>query len=234
MASPPFGSKATAGGATAANVTCNVPASTADNDLLLFFLSKDATDAVTWPGGWNILAEGTANTFYMGIGWRRASSEPANYTWNFASTWRDCVMLRYTGVVTGENPNDPDTPPAMVEAASVTSLASNNDVTTTADTTGVAFANQKAIISWAAAPGSWVARQNAAGNECYVIDLVVASGTITDPTMSTAGGTPSGPMKAYIVAIQSVSAGGAQDTPELRGRPAGLRGERQMHQLLAQ
>lgn len=209
MASPTFGTKANAGGATAANVTCNVPASTADGDGLLFFLSKDATDAVTDVAGtWNNVVNATANTFHMWIGWKRASSEPASYTFNFASTWRDCVMLRYTGIVGGsENFLDPDTPPAVVEQGSVTSLASNNITTTTTDTTAVAFANNKSIITWAAAPAGWTARQNSAGNELYVIDQAFTTPqTITGPTMSSAGGTPSGPMKAYIVTLQSQAA----------------------------
>jgi hypothetical protein len=142
----------------------------------------------------------------MYVAWKRASSEPANYTFNFASTWRDAMMMSYQGAVVGENPLDPDTPPAVVESASVQSLASNNDVTTTVDTVAIAFANNKSIISWAAAPGSWIARQSTSGDEQYVIDQAFTTAqTVTGPTMSSAGGTPSGPMKAAILALQSAS-----------------------------
>ena len=41
-------------------------------------------------------------------------------------------------------------------------------------------------------------------------------------------------MALVLVLKEDTSGGGAQDTPELRGRPAGLRGQLQMHQLLAQ
>jgi hypothetical protein len=216
MASPSFRAKATGGNATAANVTCNVPAGTADNDILLVQLSKDDTAAVTWPGGWNILSEDTANSFYQGIGWRRASSEPANYTWTFTSIWRDIVILSYQSAVTGETPLDPDVPPAAVANTGIApTITTNNDVTTTADTVGVAFANFQAISTWGAAPGSWVARQEVADNEVHAMDLVVASGTITGPSLTTSGG--SGAYKGYIVALQSVTSG-APPTPATRFR----------------
>lgn len=208
MASPAFRSKATAGEATAANVTCNVPAGVADDDILLFLLSKDATGAVTWPSGWNILAEDTADTFYTGVGWRRAATEPANYTWTFASTWRSCVMLAYSGAINSENPLDPDTPSAMTTGTSVTSLATNNDVTTTASTTAVAFHTAKNLTAWAAEPGGWTARQNTGGGvEVHVMDQAVATAsTVTGPTQSVTG--PAGPMKSYLLALQSVAASG--------------------------
>jgi hypothetical protein len=210
VASPAFRSKATGGNATAANVTVSVPAGVVDNDILLFFLSKDATGAVTWPAGWNILVEGTANTFYGGIGWRRASGEPANYTWTFASTWRDAIILAYSGAVTGENPNDPDVPPAQVEVSlgPSPSWATNNITTTTADTIAVAFHQNINITMWSAEPAGWTARQNAGANEVHVMDQVFAAAqTITGPTQSCGGS--GGASKAYIVALQSVAAGGA-------------------------
>jgi len=173
---------------------------------MLVFISKDDAATVTWPGGWNILTQGTANTFYMGIGWRRASSEPANYTWNFASQWVDALILSYQGVGISTTPTDPDTPPAIVEQATVTSLATNNMTTTTTDTVAVVFGNQKAIITWGAAPGSYVARQNAGANETFVMDQAFTTPqTITGPTVSTAGGTPTGPMKVYILGLQSAA-----------------------------
>lgn len=192
----------------AADVTVNVPASTADNDYMLVVLSKDATGAVTWPGGWNILVEATANTFYLGVGWRTASGEPASYSWNFASTWRDAIILSFSGAVTGENPNDPDTPPAAVEngaSGSNPSWATNNDTTTTIDTLAVAIHTNKNITSWSAAPGGWTARQNAASNELHVMDQAFAAAqTITGPTQGASAA--NGSIKAYIVAIQSASA----------------------------
>lgn len=210
MPSPSFRQKATGGNSTAANVTVNVPAGTADNDVMLFVLSKDDTGAVTWPGGWNILQEATANSFYLGIGWRRASSEPASYTWNFSSIWRDAGIFSYQSVVTGENPNDPDTPAAAFEGGSVnpvTGWAPSNNTTTTAATVGVAFHTFINITSWSTEPSGWTARQNAGSNELHVMDQAFASaGAITGPTQTSGGG--SGAAKAYLVALQSVSAGG--------------------------
>lgn len=208
MASPSFRAKANAGGATAANVTCAVPTGTQDNDILLFFLSKDATGAVTDVAGtWNVLTNETSDTFHMYVAWKRASSEPANYTFNFASTWRDCVMLAYSGAITSETPTDPDVPAAATHAANVNSLATANNITTTADTTAVAFHNSENLTGWSAEPGGWTARQNAAGNEVHVMDqAVAAASTVTGPTQAYSG--PSGPMKGYLLALQSVAAGG--------------------------
>jgi len=218
MASPAFRQKANAGGATGANVTCNVPAGTADNDILLFFMSKDATGAVTDVAGtWNVIANATANSFHMYIAWKRAASEPASYTFNFASTWRDCIMLAYSGAVVGENPLDPDAPTAPTEGTVATgsqTFATPTDITTTVDTTAVAFCNYIAISSFGAVPGGYTFRQNAAGNEVGVADLVVATAsTIGAATFNISGS--GGAVKGFQLALQSVAAGGASLPPGL-------------------
>lgn len=208
MTSPTFVNKATGGNSTAANVTVNVPASTVDDDLLIIFLSKDDTAAVTWPGGWTIITENTANSFYGGVGWKRASGEPANYTWTFTSTWRDAIMLAYRGVAQAAqapNPLDPDTPPAATTSVANTgsqTWATNNITTLTTDTIAVALFNYIGTSGWGADPSGWTARQNAGGNEVYAIDQAFTTPqTITGPTANLAGG--GGAVKGFILALQS-------------------------------
>jgi hypothetical protein len=59
--------------------------------------------------------------------------------------------------------------------------------------------------------------------------IIQTSASATNPTWTSTGGNMNG------VGIASFKVGvSAQDTPELRGRPFGLRGQVQMHQLLAQ
>lgn len=201
MAAPTFHAKQNGGGSAAANVTVTVPTNT-DGDILLFFMAKDDTGAVTWPGGWNILVEGTANGYYGGVGWRRASSEPANYTWTFTSIWRNCVMVSYTGAVANENPLDPDTPPAQVETANSTTLATNTNTTTLADAMAVAFHQNINVTTWSAAPGGWTARNNTAGDEAHWMDQAFATAQGISATQSWGGS--GGASKAYILALQSL------------------------------
>jgi hypothetical protein len=207
LPSPAFSAKQNAGGGTAANVTCNVPTNS-NGDLLIFFLSKDATGAITDVAGtWNVVANATANTFHMYVAWKIASSEPASYTFNFASTWRDCVMMSFTGNVTAETPLDPDSPTAPNESASATSLATPSNTTTTANTLGVSFHNYINITTWQAEPGGWTPRQNSASNELHVMDQAFATAqTISGVTQ--AGNGSAGAFKAFLLAIQSEAAAG--------------------------
>src|SRR5436190_5828697 len=138
MTSPAFRAAATAGSASAANLTISKPTGTADNDILIAFIAKDDTAAVTKPTGWTLLTEGTANTYYMGIWWKLAASEGASWQWTFSSVWRDGAVLAYSGGVTSGSPIDPDPPAAIAENASASSLASNANTTATADTMRVA------------------------------------------------------------------------------------------------
>jgi hypothetical protein len=231
MAAPVFGTKSNTGGASGTSAVINRPTSTADGDILIAHLSKDNTDAVTWPSGWNILGEDTTDTFYIGVGWKRASGEPTSWTWSWTnSTWRDTAVYRYTGGVSSGDPIDPDPPAAIAHAASVLSLATNSNTTTTNDTVRVALHNAKAINAWGSETSGYTIRQNTGANEIHMMDQALATAGSTG-TASAANNSPSGAFKAYMIEIASV--GATQDTPELWGRPDGMSGQNQMQQLLA-
>ncbi len=233
MAAPAFGTKSNAGGSAGTSFVPSRPTSTADGEILIVELSKDNTDAVTWPSGWTILAEDTNDTFYLGVGWKRASSEPTSWTWSWTnSTWRDGAVYRYTGGVSSGSPIDPDPPAAITHAASVLSIATNSNTTLTANTVRVALHNSKAINAWGSETAGYTIRQNTASNEIHMMDQAFV-GPGSTGTASAANNSPSGAMKAYMIEIASVAAS-TQDAPELRGRPDGLRGQMQMVQLLAQ
>lgn len=206
MAAPTFRAKANAGGSTAANVTVSAPAGTADNDILVVLLAKDSAGAVTWPSGWTILSEETSDSYYQGVGWRRALATDTNWTWTFASTWRDVLILGYSGAVTSGDPIDPDPPAAAAHQTSASSITTGSNTTVTADTMRVALANNENISTWGTTPGGWTVRQNAINNETYAIEQAfVGPGSTGTVTMTES---PVGPFKGYLLEIASVAAGG--------------------------
>lgn len=110
-----FGSSTTA---TGNNVTTSVitkPASTADGDMLLLFIlvseSVGVTPTVT--GSWtqklrqDMVATGDNQDSTVILYWRRASSEPADYTITWDGTYGNygaAHILRYTGVISSGDP----------------------------------------------------------------------------------------------------------------------------------
>jgi hypothetical protein len=185
------------------------PTGTADNDILVILLSKDSAAAVTWPTGWTTLSEDTNDSYYQGVGWRRALAADTNWTWTFASTWRDALILGYSGAVTSGDPIDPDPPAAAVHLTNASTITTGSNTTVTADTMRVALANNENISAWGTTPAGWTVRQNAANNETYAIEQAfVGPGSTGTVTITDS---PSGPFKAYLLEIASVAAGGGFD-----------------------
>lgn len=115
-----FGSATTttlnAGGNNAATVAVNVPASTADGDMLLLLVSTSESAGVAPTvsgGGWtqkvthDQVSNGDNQDNRVTLFWRRASSEPASYTVTPDGTYGNysaLAMLRYTGVIKSGDP----------------------------------------------------------------------------------------------------------------------------------
>jgi len=208
LASPAFVAKANGGGSAAANVTVAVPTGTLDNHMMVYVLSKDDTGAVTWPGGWSILIEMTQNSCYLGIGYKRAASEPANYTWNFSSIWRDSCIVTYSGVSTAAtNPFDPDAAPTPTTGSSAPgSITSPSITTATIETTLLAIYHHVAISGWGGQPSGWTGRQGSAGGgvndeECIDDQTQASAGTFSGANQSF--GSSIGGWKAVTIALQS-------------------------------
>lgn len=98
----------TAGNASGTDLAINKPTGTADGDILLVVLYREAG---TWtlPAGWTQIAD-QANwnaTLTLTMAWKRASSEGASYTFNLsATTWRIAAMAAFSGCLASGDPVD--------------------------------------------------------------------------------------------------------------------------------
>lgn len=95
-----FRSGSTGGSATASSVTIGVPSGTVDGDILVLLLYHEG-GAWTIPGTWNQIGTRAANyqnNAYITCMWRRASSEPTDYTFSLsASFYNSAIMLAFSG-----------------------------------------------------------------------------------------------------------------------------------------
>ena len=236
MVAPVFGSES-----HALNVSATLhpdpgepPGTTAGNLLLCFSMSD--TVAVDLPSGWTNLYTGTQDQLAYRVGYvvrgGSAVSTQFTYTNTASGTWAEVHVLRFvgtsatpisvsasgsTGNTSGHNPD----PPSITIADSDTLVVAGGTTWPGANT-------------WVAPSGYTMVSDLTAGNGCAVacktqatpatVDPGAFSGTVTaDPTNQYWDG--------FSIALLSVT---AQDTPELYGRPDGLSGQRQLHQLLAQ
>ncbi len=102
-----------AGGNNAATVSVNVPAGTANGDMLIFGIEVSESAGVV-PAIPGFTQKATVNDLPSGdqdntvsLFWRRASSEPASYTVTPDGTYGNyaaMAMLRYTGVIATGDP----------------------------------------------------------------------------------------------------------------------------------
>lgn len=75
--------------ASAAEITCNVPAGVQNGELLVAFvgaLASAASPDIDTPAGWNLIRHDTIGNQHARSFWRIASSEPASYTFTFTAT----------------------------------------------------------------------------------------------------------------------------------------------------
>jgi hypothetical protein len=104
MASPVIATSAFSNTNASIATTCNVPASTANGDLLLAFVQTSGNSTPSALSGWTIIGTattGSASTDSVITAYARiAASEPANYTFDrtvSSDAWVD--MLRITGAL---------------------------------------------------------------------------------------------------------------------------------------
>lgn len=136
-----YRASATAGGSSAANLTITKPTGTAADDILIMNLYTEGgpPPTMTPPTGWTELTgAGTTNTvstpdMRQQVYWLRAGgSEPADYTWTFAESWRAGQISAYSGGITTGDPTDPESVNAA--AAADTAPIATAITTTVADT----------------------------------------------------------------------------------------------------
>lgn len=154
------------------NITINVPASTADGDFLVtgFAYEQSASPADPFmSAAWNQITEFTGNPthdLYVGVWWRRASSEPASYTVTTNGTYGDssaAFMLRYTGVQsTGDPIRVSATSFSTTDPVAGPALAGLQSTDLAIQLAGVNYANWTGAgnITMAGPGGSWNQRAN--------------------------------------------------------------------------
>lgn len=90
--------------------TINVPSGTVDGDMLVMALVVEKGAENPTVSGWTVVASATTNPTFDNltrVWYRRASSEPANYTITIGSASANSAsvgMCRYTGVVSSGSP----------------------------------------------------------------------------------------------------------------------------------
>jgi len=125
----------TGGNGTGTDVTVTKPSGVVDGDILLACTYREGG---TWtlPSGWAWVNTGTpeqvnnnANA-WIGLAWKRASSEGASYTFALStSTWRVVTVAAWSGCETSGNPWDvyasSSANTTNVEAPSITTTVTN-------------------------------------------------------------------------------------------------------------
>ena len=97
------GSDASFGGNSGGDLVVDKPVGTVDGDIMVnvIYWETDTTTISTVPTGWS-LAANLANTgaFLLSVYYKRASSEPANYTWGNdtpGNQWRNVIVAAFSG-----------------------------------------------------------------------------------------------------------------------------------------
>lgn len=94
----------------ASSGTINVPSGTVDGDMLVMALVVEKGAENPTVSGWTVVASATTNPTFDNltrVWYRRASSEPANYTITIGSAGANSAsvgMCRYTGVISSGSP----------------------------------------------------------------------------------------------------------------------------------
>lgn len=107
---PAFRDVATTAGSTSDTVVISVPSATVDDDIMIAGIYTESDgQAITAPGGWTLLVtmDNGTGAFRTRWYWRRASSEPADYTWTATgSSWLGGGITAYSGAITTGSPID--------------------------------------------------------------------------------------------------------------------------------
>jgi hypothetical protein len=204
-------------------------------DLMIACVQTDsALQTITAPAGWTAMGaefgDVTTNTsrcFYRIAG----ASEPASYTFTITgSGWTEMVIDTWSSGYDSSTPFD--TASGKVEASATATPATNSITTARAGNLVLTFfSNSGANATFTPPAGETqiVAWDNDSVLNQETQSSAGATGTKTE-TMG-GGGTISLRWASWIISMNAPVSG--QDTPELRGRPDGLRGQNQMQQLLA-
>jgi hypothetical protein len=193
---------------------------------------QSAIKTITAPSGWIEIASGeqsstprfTLHVYYKVLG----GSEPSTYTFS----WTGSVWTETQGI--SVHNADPTTPIDQSAKTHTSGNASSIDCPAVTPTV-----NNDLLITFV---GNWNWTAFTAGSSQTLRSTsgsnAQAEATKTGPASGVSSGVltmnqaDNQEMVGFSVAVMEVQSA-AQDTPELRGRPEGLRGQNQMQQLLA-
>lgn len=244
-----------------ATIAPGLPAGFAADDIHVMIAARSDNTAMTSLANWTNIAGLTSNNTAaqrVEIWWRRAVGGDAAPTVTFGSgtVVRGAVIIGIRGCVTSGSPFDTN--------SSLSPNAASATVTFTDVSSTVVNTRALALLAYEDDPttlsnmGSFTQPTGAVSTSSLGNDMmlgiesrsVASIGSVGASTLTVSGGTfanspnvgiilvlkPANNSRARVtwaelqVPVSSVAA----DTPEIRGRPAGLRGERQMTQLIAQ
>jgi hypothetical protein len=169
--------------ANATSVSCNVPATVVDNDLMLAHLIVRGNEITTVPSGWDLVASAInfdGNGSHGYVYEKIAASESGSYTWEFTSSRVICAISAYPGVDTAD-PIDSYSNTAYVidnttiRSASVTTTAANQLVV------NIALLSQTTQLTFTP-PTDFTEQFEYGGNRCWsqLSTRTIASAGATD------------------------------------------------------
>jgi hypothetical protein len=189
------------------NSTMDRPTNTADGDFLFAGITINS-GTITPPAGWTSLGRknhseptgGCVEIFY-----KRASSEPASWTWTHANTSTEGFVKRITGVVSEGSPTEGSSTTGETAGSGAVSCAS---ITTTSN--GAALLQVFACVDTITWSSTTLTERIDAGEICLAADVQATAGASGAKT-----GTPSTWIYgiAIMVAIAPQAEGGASSTP---------------------
>ena len=246
MTAPAFVAVTTAGDSNGTSLAFTRASTTTNHvNVIDFYLEGGAATGPTFNNGtWALFTMGTGANPQV-----NADSTPDMYhyrwyevyagagsactvSWTGGAFWRSLVCDAYSGV---DTTTVPDTNGTMAASVGSSTSATAPDLTVvTAD----------ALVVWGETDydgrnvtppgGTPTFNERTDFANLAVADAVYTAAGATGAKTGTVSGGGSINTAGMIVLRPAVPGGAAQDTPELRGRPRGLRGDRHMRQILAQ
>lgn len=201
----------TAGNASGTDLTINKPTGTADGDILVVVLYREA-GAWTLPSGWAQWGSDQRdfnNNLYLTVAWKRASSEGASYTFSLSTTtWRIAAMGAFSGCLASGDPIDVGpTGRGTNETAGTGIPIASSITTTTANTMRVALHGNFNGADVTVGTSGYSAGAAVGGCEIWY-SLQAATGASGDKTFAGYGGSEQGLWATFHLALKEDTGGG--------------------------
>lgn len=157
-------------GTAGTSVVVSKPTGAADGDFLLAFIAQAGTGSVTPPAGWALVGSLAASTTVtLAVYSRRASGEPASWTWTLGGSVRNWGAVgAYLGV-------DPTSPISVTNSHAYTSAGTNFGATGVVPWSGLGVGATASVRAAGGAATTWTA--NYGGKR---VDVSTNAGAGTD------------------------------------------------------